>query len=230
MKTYILRGLFMAIFALSMAACNLATAASPLPATDLPTPVLATDLPINLLATETPESVIPPTPTPTPTSSQVTITVIKESLHIRRGPSTEYDELGTFVSGESAVASFRDAQSSWVYIPLPLYPSVYGWVSIQTQFTSVQGEVSSLDVKNADPAVPARIRNCTFHPMLIQPGNVLIDPQFDAPNNTHNFPPGSYTAYDQNQEGHPQVASFSLSEGNKDDINTDGLGNSYYCP
>jgi hypothetical protein len=226
MKNFVRRGLIVAVFALSMLACNLATAATPLPATDLSNQALPTDLPSQALETDTPASVV----LSTPASNQVTVTVIKESLYIRRGPSTEYDVLGTFLAGQSAVASFRDANSDWVVIPLPSRPSVYGWVSIKTQFTSVEGEVSSLEVKKVDPAIPARIRNCTFHPMLIQPGNVLIKPKGDAPSNAHDFPPGNYAAYDQNQEGHPQVASFSLAEGNKVDINLDGLGNTYYCP
>jgi len=234
MKTNIMRPFIVAVFATSLLACNL-MAALPLPATELPTQVLATDLPTQvpatdlptqMLSSETPENVIQATPT----DSQVIITVLSESLYIRRGPSTDYDVLASFTAGQSAVATYRDAQSGWVYIPLPSKPSAFGWVSIQTQFTSVQGEVSSLGVKNAGPAVPATIRNCTFHPMLIQPGNILIKPQFDAPSNTHDFPPGNYAAYDQNQVGHPKVASFSLVEGTKVDINKDGLGNSYYCP
>jgi hypothetical protein len=226
MKTNILRGLVLAVFALTLLACGFMTAVTPPPATDLPAQILPTDLPTQVLPTATTESVVLATSTP----SQVLITVTKESLYVRRGPSTDYDTLAPFVAGESAVASYRNAQSSWVYIPLPGNPSVFGWVSLLTEFTTVQGEVSSLEVKNSDPAVPANIRNCTFHPMLIQPVNVLLQPQFDTPNNAHNFPPGNYAAYDQNQEGHPKVAAFVLAEGNKVDINIDGLGNTYYCP
>lgn len=222
------------VLASSLLACNFLAGATP-PATSLPSPLPAieqtstppsTDLPAQILVTETPES----TPISSPTSNEVIVSVVKESLFIRRGPGTAYDALDIFVAGKQAVASYRDAYGNWVYVPLFINPSVHGWVSIKTEYSSVQGDVSSLDEMKVDPAIPISIRNCTFHPMLIKPGDVLIKPQVDTPNNVKFFPAGSYSAYDQSQMGHPLVASFTLGEGGKIDINKDGIGNTYTCP
>ena len=208
--------------ALTLAAISCSLASGAIPATPIPT-----EMPVQLVSptvapTDTPES--------TPTEMAVTLTVNKDSLSIRRGPSIYYDVLAYLLAGETAMASARNQDGSWLYVSIPSDPSAYGWVSALTQYSTTQGDVNSLEVMPVDPAKPAYIRNCTFHPMLIQPANQTINPQFDAPNNKLQFPPGNYSAYDQNQQGHPDVKDVTLGEGDSIDINTDGLGNSYYCP
>jgi hypothetical protein len=83
---------------------------------------------------------------------------------------------------------------------------------------------------NVSPPLPAYIRNCTFHPQMIQPGSVLLQPQTDMSGRIAHFAPGIYSAYDQSAMGHPKVLTITLTEGHSVDINTDGLGNTYYCP
>ncbi len=162
--------------------------------------------------------------------TRVIITATTGSLAIRRGPGTYYNTLGYLQDGQSAVATARDSTGSWLYVPIPAYPSQYGWVAAGTQYSTVQGDINSLEVMTVAAAEPIYIRNCTFHPMLITPLNVILAPQYDAPANIMQVPPGDYAAYDQNQEGHPQVKAMSLEEGDSVDINTDGLNNTYTCP
>ncbi len=83
---------------------------------------------------------------------------------------------------------------------------------------------------NPDPAAPAYLRNCTYHPMRILPGDFILAGRSDAPNNVHQVNPGRYEAFDMNQEGHPRVFQNDVHEGQTVDIITDGLGNSYPCP
>lgn len=208
--------------ALAVSACNLTTSAPPSPTpTEEAAPIVE--------ETATPENTPTDEPTPTATENVVTITVNSESLSIRRGPSTYYNVLAFFVAGQSATATARNSDGSWLYIPFPTNPSAFGWVAATTQYTTVQGDINSLPVQNTSPAAPAYIRNCTFHPMMIKHGDVVIKPQNEAPN-SHQFMPGNYTAYDQSAEGKPQVKAITLAEGDTIDINTDGLGNVYYCP
>ncbi len=192
-----------------------------------PTPVVNG----NPIDTATVMPAAPSSPTATPGANPaVVLTVTSGSLNVRRGPSIYYDSLDFIKSGESATAKARNSQGDWLLIPLPGDPSSYGWVSTLTEFSNVQGDVNSLPVNNPDPAQPAYIRNCTFHPMLIQPGNILLAPQVNTPQNKHQFAPGNYSAYDQNQQGKPKVKLILLKEGDSIDITKDGLGNTYYCP
>ncbi len=177
--------------------------------------------------TSTPTLEVVPTAT---TDTRVIITAATGSLAIRRGPGTNYNLLGYLQDGQSAVATARDGTGGWLYIPIPASPTLYGWVAAGTQYSTIQGDINSLEVMTVAAAEPIIIRNCTFHPMLITPLNIILAPQYDAPSNVLQVAPGDYAAYDQNQEGHPQVKAMSLEEGDWVDINTDGLNNTYYCP
>ena len=222
---------------LTMISCNLAAGApSAPPATIVPTmPTLESTASPTMTetATEIPptETATPETPTPSPIPNVVIVTASSDgSLGILRGTSIYYDTLGYLQNGQSSQASARNSDGSWLYIYVPAYPTVFGWAFVGTQYSLVQGDVSSLEVRPADPVVPAYIRNCTYHPMLIQPGNVLLQPQTDSKNNKKQFPPGSYAAYDQSAEGKPKVLSITLKEGVSVDIKKDGVKNSYSCP
>ena len=157
------------------------------------------------------------------------------SLGILRGTSLYYDILGYLKNGQSSTATARNDDGSWLYIAVPDYPSVHGWAFAGTKYSTVSGNVKSLPVRAVDPAVPAYIRNCTLDQMMIQPGNVLLEPQTGTPNNKKQFMPGAYTAFDQGSlgtptTGTPQVLSITLKEGVSVDIKTDALGHSYSCP
>ena len=157
------------------------------------------------------------------------------SIGILRGTSLYYDTLGYLMNGQSSTATARNSDGSWLYIPIPNYPSVFGWAYAGSQYSTVEGDVNSLPVKAVDPAVPAYIRNCTFDQMTIQPGNVLLQPQTDTLNNKKQFTPGMYTAFDQGSlgtptTGTPQVLSISLKEGVSVDIIKDAMNKTYSCP
>jgi hypothetical protein len=181
-------------------------------------------------------------PADTPTPNGVVITAIHHgSIGILRGTSLYYDILGYLKNGQSSTATARNSDGTWLYIPVPDYPSVYGWAYDGSVYSIVTGNVKSLPIRTIDPAVPAYIRNCTFDLMMIQPGNVLLQPQTDTVNNKKQFMPGAYTAFDQGSLATPtppgtpqpqsiQVQSITLKEGVSVDIDTDALAHTYSCP
>jgi hypothetical protein len=152
------------------------------------------------------------------------------NLNVRRGPSQAYNVVGFLTSGESATVLGRNEDSSWLYIEIPSVPGRFGWISADSQFASVSGPVSGLPTIPYEAAVPAYLRNCTFHPMLISPGGFTLPPQTSAPDNQRQVNPGHYEAVDLNQQGNPTVFSADLREGDTVDIRKDGLGNTYSCP
>ena len=216
---------------LLLAACNLPGAEAPAPAATEPPLGLPADTPAAVPPTATLEAATPtvePTPTLTP-PSEVIITAATGNLNIRRGPSQFYNVTTSLAQGGSATATGRDAQGYWLYIAIPSLPSAYGWISTQTQYSTIDGDIDSLPVVTPEPPMPAYIRNCTFHPMLVNPGSVLLPPQTSAPANAAQFAPGAYTAADQSVAG-STPRNVSLAEGTTVDITTDGLNNVYACP
>jgi hypothetical protein len=181
-------------------------------------------------------------PAYTATPNGVVIKAIHNgSIGILRGTSLYYDILGYLKTGQSSTATARNSDGTWLYIPVPDYPSVYGWAYDGSVYSIVTGNVKSLPIRTIDPAVPAYIRNCTFDLMMIQPGNVLLQPQTDTVNNKKQFMPGAYTAFDQGSLATPtppgtpqpqsiQVQSITLKEGVSVDIDTDALAHTYSCP
>jgi hypothetical protein len=177
----------------------------------------------------------------TPTSSAMAtltpppavIMLATGNLNLRRGPGIAYDILGTLLRGEHGQATARNQTGDWVFICGLNDSCTPGWVSAQSPFVQLIGDaagIGSLPVKAVDPAVPAYLRNCTFHPMKITPGDFILKEQFAAPANKKQVNPGVYAAYDQNQVGHPKVFSVQIKEGSSVDIVKDGLGNKYSCP
>lgn len=235
-----LRARFIFLFALIflLAACNLpspgASAPSPgdtlpptaPPPTEPPSPSAPTATSAPLPATETSTPELSPTPT---TSNEVIITAATGNLNIRRGPGQAYNVITSMAQGQSARASGRDAHGYWLYIALPTNPSAFGWISTQTPYSTIEGDVNSLPVVAAPAFLPAYIRNCTFHPMQIEPGGIVLAPQTSAPANVAPFTPGNYTAADQSVAG-STPKSITLPEGATVDITTDGLNNNYTCP
>jgi hypothetical protein len=202
-------------------------------------PVVVTDttspsIVLTSLATATTAPVIAPTveltATTAPASAGVSIAAgATGSLNIRRGPSNYYNVLAFLLGGQSQPALARNSEGSWLYISLPDQPAAYGWVSAVTAYSVVTGDIKTLPVRAAEAAVPIYIRNCTFHPMLVQPGAVLLKDQTYSPQNKAQFPVSTYKVYDQSVSN-TLVKTITLAEGDSIDITKDGLNNTYACP
>ena len=225
--------LLILVLALATVACGAQVAAGT-PPTEAASPMPPTAA---VAPTEVPASpTVEPSPTTAPTvaaAATVRVSASGGNMTLRRGPATAYDIRGYFLADQSTVAVARNEAADWLLVQDPAGPSSTAWVNAASRYIVVEAEagaVQALPVQTVDPAVPAYIRNCTFHPMLIQPVGVLLKEQFDAPNNMQAFAPGVYEAYDQNQEGKPKVKTEELREGKTIDIVTDGLGNTYPCP
>ncbi|MEW6567235.1 MAG: hypothetical protein AB1449_03540 [Chloroflexota bacterium] len=189
----------------------------------------ATTTPSGASPTAAPAASETPTVAPSATPLTVTVTANGANLTLRRGPALACDTLGYLANGQTSQATGRNASSDWLVVERPSAPGQYGWVYLG-RYAAVEGAVESLPVVSADPAVPAYLRNCTFHPMRIMPGDIILPERFNEPNNVHQVNPGTYEAYDMNQEGNPRVFADDVHEGETVDIITDGLGNSYPCP
>jgi hypothetical protein len=78
------------------------------------------------------------------------------------------------------------------------------------------------------------VQNCTFHPMLMVPGNILFGGQQAGSATRHDIAPGTYSFYDQNvldnDDNHPLVLTANLSPNGNIEIKTDGNDNTYPCP
>ena len=149
---------------------------------------------------------------------------------MRRGPGAGYNILAVLQSGSQGLVAGRNEESTWFYMEIPSQPGLYAWVSGESQFSEIRGDPSAAPVVVVEPPVSAYIRNCVFHPILLVPGDVLLAPQFDAPDNKKQLNPGIFEGYDQSVEGYPKVFAVELREGKTVDITEDGLGNHYTCP
>lgn len=78
------------------------------------------------------------------------------------------------------------------------------------------------------------VQNCTFHPMLMVPGNILLGGQQTGSSIRRDIAPGTYSFYDQNvfdnDDNHPVVLTADLTPNGKIEIKTDGNGSTYPCP
>lgn len=170
--------------------------------------------------------------TPSPPPSVVTITAVDGNLFIRRGPHLAFNSISVLYEGESVTALGRDMLGRWVQIPIPSQPDKTGWISIQTSFSHVSGDVLDLPViDTVDWAVAAYLRNCTHHQMLVQPGEIVIPPSYDFPYNEMRIYPGIYTVYDLDVLGEPEVMdNVELKEGLLIEIREDASGERRKCP
>jgi len=176
-------------------------------------------------ATSTPTSA----PASTPTPRQVTFTVENGNLNIRRGPSVDYNYVGVLYAGETAIAVGRDRISRWVLIELPAQPGVRGWVTTETDYSVVQGDVSTLPFVAVEPASPAYIRNCTRHTMYVYPAEIELLTKYDEPYNEERFGVGEYQVYDLENPHEEVIRKISLSEGRTVDILYDWAGEKSKC-
>ena len=201
------------------------------------TPItLATESSASLPAnTSTPTLTATPFATATPTATQisatVTVSAVKGNLFIRRGPDLAFNPLGALMDGQSETATARDPLSKWLQIPIPGQEGKAGWISIQTQYSSVSGDVASLpEVAPATWPVLAFIQNCMSDQMEIDPGAIVLPSSAYFPDNRIQINPGIYTIHDTSVTGSPEVMQVEIKEGSEINVTVDGHGNKHKCP
>ena len=159
----------------------------------------------------------------------VSVAIKGGNLSVRRGPSRDYNYVGVLYAGETTIATGRDRVSRWIRIALPTTPETEGWITIETDYTLIDGDISNLPYIETEPARPAFIRNCTRHDLWVTPGDVLLLDKFNEPYNEERLPVGIYQIYDsENQENKP-IEEVSLSEGKTVDIRYDWTGERSKC-
>jgi hypothetical protein len=185
-------------------------------------------------ATSTAQIKTPATTTeifPTPTSlPKVTISAVKGNLFIRRGPDMAFNPIDVLYKDTSAKVIARDVLSNWVQIIIPNSDKT-GWVSIQTDYSKLVGGLKALpEITPTDWPLPAYIRNCTHHQMYIMPSEIVLPSTYAQPENEIWLYPGSYTVYDLDVPGEPEVLTTGIREGITVEILDDGLGEHRNCP
>ena len=184
-------------------------------------------------ATNTPTTVpvtateISPTAT---TQPQVVISAVKGNIFIRRGPDMAFNPIGVLYKDTSAPVIARDVLSNWVQIVIP-NSDQKGWISIQTQYSKIDGDLKTLpEFTTTEWPTPAYLRNCTHHQMYILPAEVILLSSFDQPDNMVWLYPGTYTVYDLEVSGEPEVTTVEVREGVTVEILDDGAGEHRKCP
>ena len=191
-----------------------------LPTVTRPAPVLPT-------VTITPTLVETPPITPTPKT--VSVSMKGGNLFVHRGPGLEYNFVGVLYDGDTAIATGRDRISRWIRIELPSQSGVEGWITTETDYTRIYGDISNLPFIQTEPASPAFIRNCTKHEILVLPAEVYLLSKYDTPDNEERFDVGVYQVYDTDIPGNLRLEDVSLSEGKTVDIRYDGNGDKSKC-
>jgi len=173
-------------------------------------------------------TVILPTPLPS-----VTITAVDGNIYIRRGPGLPYNPIGVLAKGTSAQVIAQDVLSKWVQINIPNSDNNTGWVSIQTMYSKIDGDLSQLpDFTFTDWPAPAYIKNCTEHDMYIMPGDIYLSSLYTNAKflNEIQADPGTYVAYDLFYPDEPEAESFDIREGMTAYITINGSGEGHKCP
>lgn len=196
----------------------------------------STEEQVTLLPTQTAMDEIPvPTATEIPPTaasfSEVKISAVKGNLFIRRGPDMSFNPVGVLYKDTSAEVIARDILSKWVQVKIPNSDKT-GWASIQTKYSQVEGDLSSLpEFTTTEWPVPAYLRNCTYHRVYILPGQIYLTSSLDYPENEIWLYPGTYTIYDLDVPGDPiEVLQVDIREGSDKEILVDGFGERHHCP
>jgi len=169
------------------------------------------------------------TPAATQTPESVVFTVSGGNLNVRRGPDLTYNYIDVLYDGDETVAVGRDRQGDWLLIEFPANPEKTGWVTTQTEYSTVEGDINSLPYVEVEPAVPAYIRNCTKHTILVEPVGVELLSKYNDPDNEASFDVLTYQIYDLDVAGSPRLEDVSLAEGRRVDILYDGNGDKSKC-
>jgi hypothetical protein len=168
---------------------------------------------------------------PAPTLVPVSVAAVKGNLFVRRGPDMAFNPVAVLPDGQSMRATGRDVLGKWLRIPVPGHPDQLGWVSLQTIYSAVSGDVTKLpEIEPTDWPVPAFLRNCTYHNMTAEPGGILLPALNNFPANDVRINPGAYRVYDTDVEGSPEVLKVELREGSAIDVRVDGDGEKRKCP
>ncbi len=168
---------------------------------------------------------------PTPQQS-VTITAADGNIFIRRGPGMQYNPVGILIKGTSAQVIAQDVLSDWVQINIPGQDTT-GWVSIQTPYSKIDGDLSQLpDFTFTEWPAPAYIKNCTEHDMFITPGNTYLPSLYMNAQylNEVQVDPGTYVAYDMFYPEEPEAQTLEIHEGMTGYITINGVGEGHKCP
>ncbi len=174
------------------------------------------------------------TPTPTPTIEvapsailpAVMVTVVNGDLSIRTGPDLSFDAIAKLQDGETVAVLARSIMDGWVKIQIPSQAGETGWISIQTNYSIVTGNL--LDLPRIDVVewnVGSYLNNCTTHQMIVKPSNIILQPQSRVW-----FTPGTYSVYDLDVDGQPVVANLTVLEHREYNIRKDGDGQRFDCP
>ena len=135
------------------------------------------------------------------------------------------------MQGQSEPALARDVLSTWVQIPIPGAPQKTGWVSVQTAYSHLSGDIMTLpELAPTDWPALAFLRNCTYDDMVTDPGGIVIPSLDNFPANEVQVDPGSYRIHDTAVDGSPEVLKVELREGSAIDIRVDGNGEKRKCP
>ncbi len=210
------------------------TADSRLQTVEDKTPITVNGLPSTVPNTPLPAPTIAPTATEISSTPlpQVTITSVKGNLYIRRGPGLEYNAIAVLNKGTSAEVIAGDVLSNWVQVLIPNSEKT-GWVSIQTEYSNIDGDLSILpDFTFTDWPAPAYIKNCTEHDMFITPGDIYLPNLYTNAEykNEVQVNPGSYIAFDLFIPGEPEAQKMEIREGVTAYITMNGLGVKHKCP
>jgi hypothetical protein len=172
----------------------------------------------------------PPGETPTASLPTVVVAATKGNIFIRRGPNVAFNPIAALLRGESATASGRDVLASWLQIQIPGGAGRTGWISIATEFTTVQGDVRGLpEIEATDFPIPAFLQNCTHHQMSVDPGGIVLPSVDNFPENNVRINPGNYAVHDMDIDEYPEVMKVDLKEGSAIDVNVDGNGEKKKC-
>jgi len=167
---------------------------------------------------------------PVASSAIVTITAVEGDIAIRKGPDKTFDATTSLKNGETATVLARSIMDGWVQIEIPSQAGETGWISVESNYSIVSGNL--LDLPRIDAVewnVGSYLINCTPHKMLVKPGDVTIAPQGEAPNNRVWFPPGTYSVYDLDVTGEPVAANLTITEHREYHILKDGTRKQWTC-
>ena len=193
--------------------------------TPLPTPTRPATATATSSVTPTLTSATPREPTP----RTVSVSITGGNLNVRRGPSLDYNYVGVLYDGDTILATGRDRISRWIRVQLPSQPDAEGWITTETKYTQISGDISNLPFIQTEPAAPAFIRNCTKHEIWILPADVYLLPKYEAPYNEERFWVGIFQVYDlENPENKP-IDEIDLSEGQTIDIRYNWAGEKSKC-
>ena len=225
-------GFLVAVLAITNAACGTPQKSIPT-VTEVPTETPTSIMPtadiqsVSLVQSATPTIQV----TPSPISGNVTVTAVNGNLSIRTGPDITFDAIAILKDGETVTALARSIMDGWVQIPIPSQEGKTGWVSLKTNYFIVSGNVLDLPrVDTVEWTFGSYLINCTPHRMLVQPGDITLQPVGDAPYNRVWFSPGLYSIYDLDVTGQPVAANLSVTEHREFHILKDGNRKQWSCP